>query len=278
MEHKRQNNLPRRLIVCGDSFNIGIGCQDLTTSPYGTLLAEHLGIPLINLAKGSSTNLSIWLQVKYAVENLNAGPEDLVLVNETSPNRLCWFPEGYEENYHQPITNLDVNYQDYPPYGNDSYHQILPRHPMQDEPGYRGNIITENVSGVIDYLDNFISMGVNQRGRYYNRLADEPAQKLKIIRDFYGSVYNDRLSQIESAGLMTMCHALLRNNGINHLMLIPTPEQYKDIILSENILRLNWGLITLKYPDQIPSGHADERGHVEAFNFILAKLKMNGWA
>jgi hypothetical protein len=278
MEQQRsKSSLPKRLIVCGDSFNIGIGCQDLTTEPYGSLLARHLGIPLINLAKGSSTNLSIWLQVKYAVENLNAGPEDLVLVNETSPNRLCWFPEGYEDDY-RPITNLDVNYHDYPPYGNESYHQVLPQHPMQDEPGYRGKMITENVSGVIDYINNFVSMGINQRGRYYNRLTDEPAQKLKIIKEFYGAVYNDKLAQIESAGLMAMSHALLKNKGISHVMLMPNPEQYKDIILSENLLRLSWGDITLKYPDQLPSGHADERGHTEVFDTILAKLKMNGWA
>lgn len=276
MEQQRQSSLPKRLIVCGDSFNIGIGCQDLTTEPYGTLLAKHLGIPLVNLAKGSSTNLSIWLQVKYAVENLNAGPEDLVLVNETSPNRLNWYPEGYEDNYH-PITNLDVNYHDYPPYGNESYHQVLPKHPMQDDPRYIGKMITENVAGVIDYLDNFISKGLNQRGRYYNRLADEPAQKLKIIKEFYGAVYNDRLAQIESAGLMAMSHILLRNKGINHLMLLPNLEQYTDIVLSENMLRLNWGEITLKYPDQIPTGHATEQGHVEVFDSILAKLKINGW-
>ncbi len=121
-------------------------------------------------------------------------------------------------------------------------------------------------------------MGINQRGLYYNRLADEPAQKLKIIKEFYGAVYNDKLAQIESAGLMSMCHALLRNKGISHLMLVLNTEQYKDIVLSENMLHLNWGLITLKYPDQIPSGHATEQGHIEVYDSILAKLKMNGWA
>ena len=277
MEHQRQINLPRRLIVCGDSFNIGIGCQDLTTQPYGTLLAKQLGIPLINLAKGSSTNLSIWLQVKYAVENLNATSDDLVLVNETSSERINWFPDDYTETY-KPISNLDVNYHQYPPYGAHSYHQILDQHPMQQDPEYTGKMFTENMRGVVDYLDNFVSRGIDQRGQYYDRLTKEPLLKLKLIKDFYLSVYNERLSQIQSQSLMTMCHALLKNKGIKHVMLIPNTEAYKDLINAENIMRLSWGEITLKYPDQLPSGHADENGHIEAFNFILAKLKMNGWA
>ena len=277
MESRRQSNLPRRLIVCGDSFNIGIGCQDLTTQPYGSLLAKQLDIPLINLAKGSSTNLSIWLQVKYAVENLNANSEDLVLVNETSSERICWFPDDHTETY-IPVTNLDVNYHDYPPYGQHSYHQVLPEHPMQHNPNYKGSMITENMRGVVDYLDNFVDRGIDQHGLYYNRLANEPLQKLKLIKDFYLSVYNERLSQIQSQSLMTMCHALLKNKGIKHVMLIPNTEAYKNLVTSENIMTLNWGQLALEFPDQIPSGHADERGHVKAFNLILAKLKMNGWA
>ena len=277
MEHQRQIDLPRRLIVCGDSFNIGIGCQDLTTQPYGTLLSKHLGIPLINLAKGSSTNLSIWLQVKYAVENLNASSDDLVLVNETSSERINWFPEGYIHS-NEPITNLDVNYHGYPPYGMHSYHQVLFEHPMSNDPGYKGKMFTENMRGVVDYLDNFVSKGIDQQGQYYNRLTTEPILKLKLIKDFFLSMYDDKLSQIQSQAFMTKCHLLLRNKGIKHVMLIPNTEPYKDLVTAENIMRFSWGELALKYPDQLPSGHADEFGHIEAFNFILAKLKMNGWA
>ena len=60
----------KNLIICGDSFSVGIGCSDLRTQPYGSLLSDKLGLNLFNLAKGSSTNLSIFLQVKYAIENI----------------------------------------------------------------------------------------------------------------------------------------------------------------------------------------------------------------
>ena len=90
---------------------------------------------------------------------------------------------------------------------------------MQDDPNYKGTMITENVAGVIDYLDTFVANGWDQRGSYYNRLVDEPIAKLKLIKDFYVSVHNDKLSQIQSNALMTMSHSLLRNKNLKHLMI-----------------------------------------------------------
>jgi hypothetical protein len=266
-----------RIIVCGDSFNIGIGCRDLDSQPYGSLLAAALDRPLINLAKGSSTNLSIWLQVKYAVEELRANSSDIVLVNETSSNRFNWFPEG-KEVQRREITNLDVNYHDYPPYGNHSYWpDQLDAHPMQDHPGYTGTMITENVSGVIDYLDVFVARGLNERGSYYNRIVDEPIVKLKLIRDFYASVYNEQLSLLQSQAFMSMASTLLTNAGVKHVMLLPWIELYKDLIKADNILRFSWGSITIDYPDEVDTGHASEQGHVVAYEMIMNKLQENGW-
>jgi len=267
---------PKRLIICGDSFNIGIGCQDLNTQPYGKLLADHYGIPLVNLAKGSSTNLSIWLQVEHAVNELKAGPDDLVLVNETSSNRFNWFPEDHVSS--GPITNFDVNYHKYPPYGADSYHHILPEHPMQQDSRYTGTMYTENIAGVIDYHDNFLSKGLDQRGRYYDRLTKERPAKLKLMMDFYASIYDEQISQLQSKAFMVMCYTMLKQRGIKHLMLIANTHFYNNIIDDAYLTFLNWGDITMQYPDNIPSGHADEQGHVLAKDIIMEKLIKNGWA
>lgn len=267
---------PRRLIICGDSFNIGIGCMDLDTEPYGVLLARHFDIPLINLAKGSSTNLSIWLQVEHAVNELQAGPDDLVLVNETSSNRFNWFPDNHVTS--GPIKNFDVNYHQYPPYGNDSYHHILSEHPMQDDPRYVGKMYTENIAGVIDYYDNFLAKGYNQQGRYYDRLTKEPPAKLKLMMDFYASVYDENISQLQSKAFMVMCYTLLKQRNINHLMLLANTHFYNNIIDEQYLTHLHWGEITLQYPDNIPSGHADERGHCLAKDIIMEKLIKNKWA
>jgi len=275
MGMEQRNWLPKRLIVCGDSFNIGIGCDDLNTEPYAVLLAQQYGIPVVNLAKGSSTNLSIWLQVQYAIERLAAGADDLVLVNETSSNRFNWFPTDYVSN--QRVTNLHVNYHQYPPYGADSYHHRLPLHPMQHDPEYQGVMFTENIAGVYDYYDNFFSRGYDQRGRYYDRLTTEPPQRLKLMMDFYASIYDENLSQLQSQAFMTQSHCALRARGVRHLMLLPNAHASTSMIAGENLMQFSWGEITLEYPDTIPSGHAHTGGHQYAASIISDKLKQNGW-
>ena len=47
----------KKLVVCGDSFAKGIGCRNLETEPYGSVVANSLGLELVNIAKGSSTCL-----------------------------------------------------------------------------------------------------------------------------------------------------------------------------------------------------------------------------
>lgn len=272
---EQPNWLPKRLIVCGDSFNIGIGCNDLNTEPYSILLAQQYGIPVVNLAKGSSTNLSIWLQVQHAVERLGASTDDLVLVNETSSNRFNWFPESYTEK--KPLTNLLVNYHQYPPYGADSYHHRLPEHPMQSDPEYQGVMYTENIAGVYDYYDNFLSRGHDQRGRYYDRLTTESPQRLKLMMEFYASIYDENISQLQSRAFMMQCHLLLSRLNIKHLMMLPNPYPVQDMVPAENLFRLHWGEITMEYPDTIPSGHAHAGGHEYAAGIISEKLKKNGW-
>lgn len=270
MEHKSP-----RLIICGDSFNIGIGCVDINTQPYGTLLAKELGYQLINLAKGSSTNLSIWLQVEYAVKTLKANSNDIVIVAETSDERFQWFAEG-SNRIPGPISNLDVNYHEYPPYGESSYHQLLEKHPMADDPNYTGTMITENVRGIIDYLDNYVDKKMHST--YYSRLHNEPVKKLRALKTYYGSIHDENISGIQSKALMSMSHLLLRNAGVRHLITMTYPDPVYGIVQDENILQLSWGQVTLDWPDTVDSGHASEQGHIEVKSVLLNKLKENGWA
>ena len=79
----------KKMVVCGCSFAKGIGCKDLNTKPFGTLLSDKLDSQLINLAKGSSSNFSIYLQTKYALEKVN--DIDLLIFSTTSYDRTEWF-------------------------------------------------------------------------------------------------------------------------------------------------------------------------------------------
>lgn len=265
------------IIICGDSFNIGIGCHNLATEPYGQLLGQTLNKDVINLAKGSSTNFSIYLQAQYAVEKYK-DITDLVIVSHTSYDRVDWFPLDY--NFPQgEITLADVNYHQYPPYGEHTYHvhdqEIRLNHPLTNDPNYTGAMFTDNLMGVIDYWENFGSQDTDSG--YYARFRTEPKQRMKTLYDYGTTVHDSRINRIQTIGLMTMAHQLLKRAEINHLILTHEPDYYIKFIDSINICELSWGQLSIDYPDDLPSWHTSAQGHQVAYNQILNKLKENKW-
>jgi hypothetical protein len=267
----------KNIVICGDSFNIGIGCHDLNTEPYAQLLGKELDKSVINLAKGSSTNFSIYLQAKYAVENL-ADKTDLVIISHTSYDRVDWFPLDYDFPQGE-ITLEDVNYHQYPPYGEHTYHvfdkEVRLDHPMKDNPNYTGAMFTDNLMGVIDYWESF---GVKDADSgYYARFRQEPKQRMKTLYDYGTTIHESRINRIQTIGLMTLAHELLKRAGIRHIILTHEPDYYKKFIDSINICELSWGQLSIDYPDDLPSWHTSAQGHQRAYEMILSKLKENQW-
>ena len=155
-----------KLVICGDSFAKGIGCRDLDNEPYGSIVAKELGLELVNLAKGSSTNYSIMLQALYAIDNIK--DISLVLLTNTSYDRIEWFPAAGYTPVGVDLSNLDVNYHQYPPYHPGSYGPRIDGepHPMIDDKFYKGGMFTENLVGIIDYFDTVIDVGL-EPSEYY---------------------------------------------------------------------------------------------------------------
>lgn len=264
--------MKNKLIVCGDSFNIGIGCVDLNTEPYGTMLAHKLDRQLVNLAKGSSTNLSIYLQAEYAVDNI-ATEDDIVIVSHTSYDRVDWFP--WDDDSRNQITNADVNYHQYPPYGECTYHQILPQHPMATDSKYNGRMFTENFMGVIDFWETYRKD--DKESGYYARFANEPKERMKTLYDFATTIHDSRINRLHSIGVMTMAHQLLKKRNIKHLILTYEPHEYVKFMAEENLVKLSWGELSVDYPDEIQTWHTSPLGHKVAFKTVLKKIKENGW-
>jgi hypothetical protein len=266
-----------KLIVCGDSFAIGIGCTDLHREPYGSLLAQELGMGIVNLAKGSSTNMSIYLQAKYAVDQL-ANRDDIVLVSNTSYDRVEWFPFN-SEPANWEITNADVNYHQYPPYGVNSYHageeSIQLPNPMQDDPNYRGTMYTENLVGVIDYWETY--RRDDRQGDYYARFNDEPKHRTKTLYDYAATIHEPRINRIYSIAVLGMAHQLLKRAGIRHLILTHEVIEYSKTMDLENLAHVSWGDLALEYPDLIKTWHTSPEGHKVAAQAVLNKLKENNW-
>jgi hypothetical protein len=265
--------MKKSLIICGDSFSIGLGCRDLLNEPYGCLLSKELDMPLINFAKGGSTNLSIYLQAKYVVDNL-ADKAKIVLVGSTSYDRVNWFPLDYTPDKFE-ITNADVNYHECPPYGKDSYLQLLDN-PMKDDPKYNGKMFADSYSSVINYWENWCSKDKFDYG-YFHKFINEPKERIKTIYDFAASVHDDRIERLNSIGVLTMAHSLLKRAGITHLILTHEVAEYNKFIDLENLVHVDWGRLSIDYPDDLPSLHTNFEGHKVVFNTVLAKLKENNW-
>ena len=269
--------MDKKLIVCGDSFSIGIGCRDLHNEPYGSRLSNTLDRKLINLAKGSSTNFSIYLQAKYAVDKL-ANFNDIVLVSNTSYDRVDWFPLDCKLNGNE-VSNTDVNYHEYPPYGINTYRvegqNIQLENPMKDDPEYRGHMFTENYAGIIDFWDNFYSQ--NKHSGYYSRFDNESGIRMKTLYDFSAMVHDHRINRLYSIAILGMAHVLLKRAGIRHLMLTHELDFYAQTMDKENLVNVDWGRLALDYPDDLKTWHTSANGQELAHNIVLEKLKENGW-
>ena len=260
-----------KIVVCGDSFAVGIGCRDLKKDPFGQLLGAKLGKEVINFAKGSSTNYSIALQVDYVLDNID--DIDLLIVSQTCNHRINFFKEEEQLKragntfFNKEITNLDVNYHEYPPYGEGTYHQILD-HPHKDDPNYTGNLNTENFYGVILFENEYKDL---KDKPYYTKFFGEEYDRIKLIKDYYNEVWDDRIQHKYDISILLYCHTRARKKGVKHLMAVDWPEM-EELIEPENYCRLSWGDLALEFPDEIGSMHTSEEGHKKAYDIIMNKL------
>ena len=256
------------IVICGDSFSIGIGCYNLQKEPYGSLLANHFGKNLINLAKGSSSNLSIFLQAKYAVEHIK--DIDFVCVAITSYNRTEWFPEDEHYSKHWELDNTNVNYHQYPPYSKDTYHTTL-KHPMIDNNFYTGKMFTENYLGIVDYVDNVLDKGIDLN--YFAKFKNERPERMRLLKNYFLEIFDESIQRQYDIGMITLAHTLLKNNGIKHYILTWDTE-FKKYIPNENLVWVDWGELSLKYPDELGSYHTSDAGHKIVFETLLKKINL----
>lgn len=266
-----------KLVICGDSFAKGIGCKNLKTSPYGSLLAENLCMSMINLAKGSSTNFSIYLQAKYALEKYSSDI-GLLLATTTCYDRLDWFPYDTNTNGQPKISNLDVNYHEYPPYHESSYiPECIEDHPMVDEVNYTGKMFTDNIMGIIDYWENFGS--TDTHCGYYQRFHSEPKERMKLLYDYGVQIHDHKIDRIKSLGVFAMIHILCKKSNIKHIIGVDqwSYDLYSEVIDLENLVILDWVKLATEYPDTIGSLHTSEQGHCIASKIIQDKIKNNKW-
>lgn len=255
------------IVICGDSFSAGIGCINLEDEPYGSLLSKKLDKKLINLARGSSSNFVIMLQVKYAIENYK--DIDLLCIGVTSYDRTEWFNEN--SNFeHFNISLNDVNYHQYPPYGKSTYVTLL-ENPLKNDLNYKGEMLAENYSGIIDYV-GYMTERNGEKNGYFEKFMNEPMEKMQLLKQYYLEIFDIGIKKLYDFGLISMCHAMLKKHNINHLILTHEPNEMSSFIDMENMVCVDWGQLCTKYPDDLNTLHTSHEGHKIVYDTIMKKI------
>ena len=146
---------------------------------------------------------------------------------------------------------------------------------MSEDNRYKGRMFTENFMGVIDFWETFRKD--DKESGYYARFINEPKERMKTLYDFATTIHDSRINRLQSIGVMTMAHQLLKKHNIRHVILTHEPKEYAKFIDEENLVELSWGKLSVDYPDEIKSMHSSPEGHKQAYKIILAKLQQNGW-
>ena len=77
-----------------------------------------------------------------------------------------------------------------------------------------------------------------------------------------------------------MIHILCKKANLKHIIGVDnwSYDLYAEVIDPENLVKLDWGVLSVEYPDTLGSFHTSEQGHVTASEIILDKIKSNTWS
>jgi|TARA_B110000483_G_C18091593_1_gene502204 hypothetical protein len=92
------------LVVCGCSWS-SRDPNHLDTE-YGYYISKHFGWDYQNIARPACDNFGIRLQIDYAIKELKA---DFIIVNWTTPCRICWNNTGKDYSIFEGLKQLDYD-------------------------------------------------------------------------------------------------------------------------------------------------------------------------
>jgi hypothetical protein len=260
-----------KIVVCGDSFNVGIGLVDMEKQRYGQLVADNFKYDLVVLARGSASNYAVFLQGVYASE-MTPKPKCVVLC-VTSYDRIEWLADDVE-NYVN-VNLLHLNYHEYPP-----HHHPQPHHDspldfyLKNNINYNPKLLTEQVIAIPEYLKLLAEKNVAD---YYQRLHSQSPDKLKMLLEHYVTVWgNNTIKRDYDIGLILSAYMKIKNSGINCLVL-SSDSKFNDLIPEKDLIEHSWGQLSIHYPDTIGSKHADYPAHEYTAQLIIERIIENDY-
>lgn len=261
----------KQVIVCGDSFNSGVGCPDITTQFYGVLVANALDMDLVTLARGSASNYTIYLQAKYVVDNPQEFNPGLVLIGTTSTDRLEWVSENQRKS-NNTLTANQINYHEYSPYH--GYLGKVPNFYFQDKPNYDPRLLSEQMPAIEDFF-NVLKSGYDDGG-YYKRLRTEPRAKLQTILDYCVNVLDENIKFNYDMSAIFTAYSFLNRKSIRTIIL--TDKYFIQcglgaLVDQEDYLDIDWFEMAVDYPDKLGTRHASEEAHAIVAKMIIDRFQ-----
>lgn len=247
------------IVVCGDSFACGIGIpfKYCFEKSFGGVLAEHYNVPHTVYARSGCCNYVIYLQVKKVIEDYRHKKTPLVIISTTNHSRSVFPTDNTDNSTYVDYKLEDVEYTLHEPYSGMEYQY---RRSLPFVPNPKPKLASETVSNVLYYL------GGSAPNLSY--LFSNLKNKLSAIKVFYEELYDDSIKQNYDSGIILLMHKLLEENNIPHIIL-SSNDHHDRFIDPKNYMHNDWGHYVRKYPDNLGSGHCDERGHSEvAYNLI----------
>lgn len=254
------------LISCGCSFVAGCGLKDPDNDAYGALVARKLGFKHRNVAKHSGSNFLIGLQMQYAAE---VKPK-FVIVGTTSVDRLDWVMDGKRLKEHASMHKYA--YGLYQPFTPDN-------HPLKDDPEYDPVLLSDSISTILFVLDNYKSVG-GRKGEfdyYYQRLGQEPIERLKVIRDYAAEIHHPYIKTMQDRACILAGARKLQRAKVPYLIVDSFLALHDEFEPSEIIAGNRYGDLSKKFPDTMGTLHMSEVGHALLATEIIAKLREAGY-
>ena len=104
---------------------------------------------------------------------------------------------------------------------------------------------------------------------------NERPEKMRLLKDYYYEFFDSRIQRQYDMGVIVKSHALLKNKNIKHYILTHDHE-FPLYVPTENLVHVDWGKLSLKYPDDLKTLHTSYLGQIEVYESIMKKLEGNG--
>jgi hypothetical protein len=122
----------------------------------------------------------------------------------------------------------------------------------------------------VTFAFNFLDRNVGS-STYFSKFQNERPERMRLLKQYYLEFFDSRIQRQYDMAVIIKSHVLLKNKNIKHLVLTNDTE-FDMYLPQENLVDVDWGKLSLKYPDDLKSLHTSYEGHIDVYDSIIKKL------